>query len=93
MEIPKHVSQILIEELIEDFPALHSYRFIDARPDIDSSWITIRLRDSHGVEVTLRILPNGSLAGHKSAIKKALIANDPSLLEVLYVSQSIERPR
>ncbi len=83
MQMQKGTTQILTEELLEELPGLQFYRFIEASPDIDSNWVTIRLKDPQNADVILRILPDGSLAGHKNAIKRALIAHDPSVLEEL----------
>ncbi len=83
MQIQKGTSQTLTEELLEELPGIQCYRFIEARRDIDSNWITICLTGPQNADVTLRILPDGSLAGHKNAIKRALIAHDPSVLEEL----------
>ncbi len=83
MQIQKGTSQILTEELLEEFPGLQCYRFIEASPNIDSNWITIHLKDRENADVILTILPDGSLAGHKNAIERALIARDPSVMEEL----------
>ena len=93
MQMQKGTDQILIEELFEELPGLRGYGFTEARPDIDSSWITIRLKDPQNADVILRILPDGSLAGHKNAIKRALIAHDPSVLDEPNSKENIQSVR
>jgi len=93
MQIPKEIDQVLTEEVLEELPGSRGFRFIEARPDIDSCWITIYLKNRQNEYAVLRILPNGSLAGHKAAIRQALIEYDPSVLEELKPKETIQPAR
>ena len=73
MQIPKEVDQVLTEEVLAELPSTRCHRFIEATRDIDSSWVTIRVKDIQNVDIVFRILPNASLAGRKNAIRRRLI--------------------
>ncbi len=79
--IPKGTDQILIEELFKEIPSLNGFKYSDARRDIDSDRRTICFRNNRSEPGEIKFLPDGSLAGRKKAIMRALIDYDPFILD------------
>lgn len=73
MQIPKEIDQVLTEEVLAELPSTRCHRFIEATRDIDSSWVTIRVKNIQDLDIVFRILPDGSLAGRKNAIRRGLM--------------------
>jgi hypothetical protein len=82
MQMIKETDQYLTEELFEELQ-LHGWKVVEVEPSIDSDRRTLVIKDDQNREVVLRVLPDGSLEGHKTAIKKALLEQCPYILDSL----------
>lgn len=82
MQMIKETDHSLTEELFEEMQ-LNGWKVVEVEPSLDSDWRTLVLNDDQNLEVVLMVLPDGSLEGHKNAIKKALLEQCPSILDRL----------
>lgn len=80
----KDIDQLFLEELNEELPGLRAYTFIRCERDSydDPHRRIIYLKNPRNEDVTVRFSGNGSLAGRKENLRKALVKYGPSILDI-----------